>query len=160
LMQLLKAGDSRQDIALQEGDRVIVPTATAPLTAEDAAIVARATLSPASIRVNVVGEVEKPGVVEVPPNTTLNQALLAAGGFNGRARKRDVEFLRLMPNGQVDRRKVNIDLAMGLDERRNPGLQNYDTIVVGKSGIANIGTFLGNILAPFGAAAGFVNIFR
>ncbi|NJL21829.1 MAG: hypothetical protein HC895_15095 [Leptolyngbyaceae cyanobacterium SM1_3_5] len=34
-----------------------------------------------------MGEANSPGSIDVPANTTLNQALLSAGGFNRRARR-------------------------------------------------------------------------
>jgi len=159
LFELLQAGDSRQDMPLQDGDLVIVPTATI-LSPADAAILARASFSPDSISVNVVGEVAKPGLVQLLPNTTLNQALLAAGGFNTRAKKRGVSFLRLNPNGTVDRRDIAINFDQGINEQSNPPLRNNDTIVVGKSGLAGIGDTLGAIFAPLSGFLGIFNFFR
>lgn len=159
LFELLQAGDSRQDVPLQDGDLVIVPTATT-LSPADAAILARASFSPDSIAVNVVGEVAKPGLVQLPPNTTLNQALLAAGGFNIRAKKREVSFLRLNPNGTVDRRNIAINLDQGINEQSNPPLRNNDTIVVGKSGLAGIGDTLETIFTPLSSFLGIFRLFR
>lgn len=159
LFQLIQAGDARQDIPLQDGDRVIVPTATA-LSAQDAATIARASFSPDSINVTVAGEVIKPGTLQLPTNTTLNQALLAAGGFNPRAKKRSVEFLRLNPNGTVERRQIALDFNQGINTQNNPPLRNNDTIVVGKSGLAGIGDTLGTVLSPLSGFLGIFNIFR
>lgn len=159
LFELIQAGNSRQDVPLQDGDRVIVPTATT-LSPSDAAILARASFSPDSIAVNVIGEVAKPGLVQLPPNTTLNQALLAAGGFNTRAKKREVSFLRLNPNGTVDRRDIAINFDQGINEQSNPLLRNSDTIVVGKSGLAGIGDTLGTVFTPLSGFFGIFNFFR
>ena len=159
LFELLQAGDSRQDMPLQDGDLVIVPTATI-LSPSDAAILARASFSPDSISVNVVGEVTKPGLVQLLPNTTLNQALLAAGGFNTRAKIREVSFLRLNPNGTVDRRDIAINFDQGINEQSNPPLRNNDTIVVGKSRLAGIGDTLGTIFTPLSGFLGIFNFFR
>jgi polysaccharide biosynthesis/export protein len=159
LFELLQAGDSRQDMPLQDGDLVIVPTATT-LSPADAAILARASFSPDSIGVNVIGEVTKPGLVQLLPNTTLNQALLAAGGFNTRAKIREVSFLRLNPNGTVDRRDIAINFDQGINEQSNPLLRNNDTIVVGKSGLAGIGDTLGTIFTPLSGFFGIFNLFR
>ena len=63
---------------------------------------------------------EGPGVVEVPPNTPLSQGVLAAGGFNNRARKASVELIRLNPNGTATRTSVDVDFAAGLDESETP----------------------------------------
>ncbi|KAM3103030.1 SLBB domain-containing protein [Phormidesmis sp. 146-12] len=159
LFQLIQAGDARQDIPLQNGDRVIVPTATA-LTPQDAATIARASFSPDSINVTIAGEVIKPGTLQLPTNTTLNQALLAAGGFNPRAKKRSVEFLRLNPNGTVERRSIALDFNQGINDQTNPPLRNNDTIVVGKSGLAGIGDALGTVFSPLTGILGIFNFFR
>lgn len=157
LMSLLREGDGKQDIILQEGDRIIVPMATASISPEDAAIMGRGVISPELITVNVVGQVEKPGAVQVPPYTTMNQALLAAGGFARGAKKNSVEFIRLQPNGSVDRRQVDIDFSRGIDQSKNPPLQAGDTIVVRKTGFQSLTEGVGSVLGP---ALGIFGIFR
>ncbi|NDJ16741.1 polysaccharide biosynthesis/export family protein [Myxacorys almedinensis] len=159
LMNLLKAGDAKQDVRLQQGDRIVIPTAVA-LSPEDAATVSRASFSPDSITVNVVGEVGKPGQIQVPPNTPMNQAILAAGGFVTSSRKSRVEFLRLQPNGTVDRRQLAVDFKQGINSANNPALRNNDTIVVGKNGLATLGGVLGTVLNPLGSVFGIFNLFR
>ncbi len=167
LWQLLETGALTNDIILQQGDTIVVPTATSIDLAE-APQVALASFSPAAIRVNVVGEVLKPGTLELPPNTSLNQALLAAGGFNNsRARKDDVELIRLNPNGTVSKEVVPVDFSQGLDEQTNPTLRNGDVIVVGRSGLARTRDTLGEIGGTIGAVTnpvlsffGFLNFFQ
>ncbi|MBE9139575.1 SLBB domain-containing protein [Nodosilinea sp. LEGE 07088] len=151
LWNLLQTGDLSEDIILQEGDTVYVPTATT-LLPSDATELAAASFSPNSIRINVVGEVATPGPVEVPPNTPLNQGLLAAGGFNNRARKIDVELIRLNPDGTVSRRSLPIDFAAGVNEANNPGLRNNDVIIVNRSAAATVGDALDNVATPLGRA--------
>jgi len=158
LWQLLQAGDLSQDVALQEGDTVSVPTATS-LDPAEASALAEASFSPNTIRVNVVGEVTKAGAVEVPPNTPLNQALLAAGGFNNRARKRSVELVRLNPNGTVTKRDVDVDLSQGINDKTNPPLRNNDVIVVRRSGLASFSDTLSTVLSPIGGVFTFLRLF-
>ncbi|WNZ27662.1 sugar ABC transporter substrate-binding protein [Leptolyngbya sp. NK1-12] len=146
LWQLLRAGDLNQDAILQDGDTVLVPTVT-NLDPEEAAQIAAASFSPDTIRINVVGEVVQPGVVEVPPNTPLNQALLAAGGFNNRA-EQTVLLVRLNPNGSVSQQQVDVDFTQGIDSDANPALRNNDVIVVKRSGIAAISDALGTATDP------------
>lgn len=156
LMSLLQEGDSRQDIPLQDGDRIIIPQATA-LSAADAATMARASFSPDQITINVAGEVERPGPIQLPPNTTLNQAILAAGGFNRRASRGRVEFIRLLPNGAADRRVVAVDFNRGIDPQNNPQLLAGDTIVIRRNGF---NTFLEGVGSVLGPALGLFGIFR
>ncbi len=157
LWQLLENGDTSQDTIVQDGDTIVVPTAT-DLNPAEATQLADANFSPATIQVSVVGEVKNPGVVNLPPNTPLNQALLSAGGFNNsRARRRDVELVRLNPDGTVTKRSVPIDLAQGIGEKDNPTLRDNDIIVVNRNGIARLGDTLGTALSP---VTGVFSIFR
>jgi len=157
LWQLLQMGDFKQDTVLQEGDTIIVPTASDVNPAE-ATELATASFSPDTIQVSVVGEVTRPGLVEVPPNTPLNQALLAAGGFDQkRARKSSVELIRLNPDGTVSKRTIPIDFAQGINEQSNPIVRNNDIIVVNRSGVARIADTLET---PLTAVGGVFNVFR
>jgi polysaccharide biosynthesis/export protein len=164
LFKLLQQGDTSQDIILQEGDRIFIPTAQT-MSPQDVELIASSTFSPATIKVNVVGE--KAGTagalstIEVPPNTTLNQAILVAGGFNNvRANKNQVDFIRLNPNGTVTKRLVRLDFAKGIDNEINPRLQNNDTIVIGRSNLARLGDGFSSILSPFTGIFSILNIFR
>jgi polysaccharide export outer membrane protein len=156
LWQLLRQGDSTQDFLLRDGDSIIVPRATA-LSNQEITELATASFSPAQITVNVVGEVAAPGAVQVPANTPLNQALLAAGGFNRREKKRSVEFVRLNPDGTVSKRSIAIDLAQGINEQNNPPLRNNDIIVVNRSGLAGLSDAFG-FLAPISGVFNILNL--
>lgn len=156
LWQLLKAGDLQQDAILQEGDTVFIPVATA-LTPEEISESASASFSPDSIRVNVVGEVEGAGVVELPPNTPLSQAILAAGGFNNRARRGTAELVRLNEDGTVNRTAIPVDFAEGISEENNPLLRNNDVVIVNRNGLASVSDAIGTVVNPLG---GLFSIFR
>lgn len=159
LFQLLQAGDVRQDAILQEGDTIFIPTATTQSPEEETRL-ATTTFAPSTIRVNVVGEVKAPGVVQIQPSTPLNQGVLAAGGFdNRRAKKSEVELVRLEPNGTVSRRTIPIDFTRGVNEETNPPLRNNDVIVVGRSGLTTFSDNLSNVLSPLTGALGAFRIF-
>ncbi len=149
LWQLLQAGDLQQDAILQEGDTVFVPTATA-LNPEEVPELAAASFSPDSIQVNVIGETERTGTLELAPNTALSQAILAAGGFNNRANEAEAELIRLNPDGTVTRRTVTVGFGEGIDEESNPLLRNNDVVVVNPSFLANVDDTVGSVLGPVG----------
>jgi polysaccharide biosynthesis/export protein len=159
LWQLLQAGDFQQDTVVQDGDTIIVPRAT-DISPQESTELATANFSPDKIQVSVVGEVTEPGLVEVPPNTPLNQGILAAGGFDQkRARRSSVELIRLNPDGTVSNRKIPIDFAQGINEQSNPILQNNDIIVVGRSNIARIADTIDTPLAPVGRVFDLFRLF-
>lgn len=148
LLKLLKDGDLYQDVILQAGDTVTIPTATQLSPAETTEL-ASASFSPDSIRVNVVGEVKQPGTVQIPPNSTLNQAILAAGGFDlKRANTRIVELIRLNSDGTVSKQQIPINFAQGINDKTNPSLHNNDIVVIGRSGLAKFSDGLSSVLAP------------
>ncbi|MGB3764994.1 MAG: SLBB domain-containing protein [Phormidesmis sp.] len=146
LWALLQQGDISQDLVLQQGDTVLIPVATSATPNEIAQLTA-ANFSPDEVSVNVVGEVERPGLLQVSPNTTLNQAVLAAGGFNRRSSE-TVELIRLNPNGTVTQRQVEVNLSEGLDDEANPLVLNDDVIVVGRNGRARFNDGVEGLLSP------------
>lgn len=148
LWQLLQTGDFSQDAVLQEGDTVIVPKATEIPPAE-AVELAQARFSPDTINVSVVGEVETPATLRVTPNTTLNQAILTAGGFrDSRANRSAVELIRLNPNGTITRENIPVNFAQGANERNNPILRDNDIVVVKRSNASRVTDTLGLLLSP------------
>lgn len=149
LWQLLQSGDVNQDTILQDGDTIFFPTAT-EINSADATVLANTTLSPATIQVGVVGEVKRPGPVDIKPNSSLNQALLAAGGFNdARASSSAVDLVRLNPDGSVSKRKVKVNFAAGINPQTNPILRNNDVVVVYRSGAAKASDTIGTVISPF-----------
>jgi polysaccharide export outer membrane protein len=149
LWELLQAGDLTQDVILQRGDTIAIPQAD-ELTPAEASTLASASFSPEMIKVNVVGEVTTPGTKDLPPNIPLNQALLAAGGFNNRAGRGDVQLVRLNADGTVSRQEIRVDFARGINDENNPILRNNDVVIVGKSGLAAFSDTLGQVLEPIG----------
>lgn len=159
LWQLLQTGDVDQDTIVQDGDSIVVPTATDVNIAEQTQV-ALTNFSPDTIQVSVVGEVKSPGLVRLPPNTPLNQALLSAGGFNNsRAYRSYVDMIRLNPDGTVTKRRVKIDFTKGINDQSNPTLRNNDIVVVNRSGIAKVGDTVGTALGPVGNILGVLGFF-
>jgi len=159
LWQLFSTGDINQDVIVQDGDTIVVPKATA-ITPAEATEIASTTLSPAKISVGVVGEVKRPGVTDLKPNSSLNQALLAAGGFNDdRASRATVDLIRLNPNGTVTKRPVKVDFSQGINDQTNPILENNDVIVVSRSGLAKAGDGLTILTNPIGTIVNLLRLF-
>ncbi len=159
LWRLLTSGDIDQDVIVQDGDTIVFPTATEVNPAE-ATQLATTTLSPSQFQVNVVGEVKNPGAIQIRPNSSLNQALLAAGGFNdARASDGKVDLIRLNPDGSVTKRLVKVDLTAGINEQTNPILRSNDVVFVSRSGIAKTGDTINTIGGPLGSILGVLRFF-
>ena len=159
LWRLLTSGDVDQDIIVQDGDTIVFPTATEVNPAE-ATQLATTTLSPSQIQINVVGEVKRPGQVQIRPNSSLNQALLAAGGFNdARATDGKVDLIRLNPDGSVTKRLVKVDFKAGINEETNPILRSNDVVLVSRSGIAKTGDTINTVAGPLGTIFNVLRVF-
>ncbi len=151
LWQLLKEGQIDADLPLQHGDRIIIPTAIAVSTSE-AVDLASASFSPDTITVNVVGEVENPGAIQLSPNAPMNQAILTAGGFNRRARRSSVSLIRLNNNGTVTQQEIDVNFDRGIDFESNPPLRPNDTVVVRTNGLNRLTDTLGTVLSPINSS--------
>jgi polysaccharide biosynthesis/export protein len=159
LLKLLKEGDVSQDLFLQDRDTIMIPTATTISSAESIQVAA-ASFSPDSIRVNIVGEVKQPGGVKIPPNTPLNQAVLAAGGFTTRARTKSVDLIRLNPNGTITKRNIAINFDNQLNDQTNPALYNDDIIIVNRSGLTTFSDSVSSALNPINNFLSLFSIYR
>jgi polysaccharide export outer membrane protein len=148
LWQLLQ-GDLSQNTLVQEGDTIVVPESVATSPAETTKLAA-ANFSPATIKVAVIGEVNNRnlGIVNVPPNTSLNQALQIGGGFTSRSYKKSVTLIRLNPDGTILNREIKIDFSEGINEETNPLLRNNDIIVIDRSGLAVYADNANLLLSP------------
>jgi polysaccharide export outer membrane protein len=84
-----------------------------------------------SMRVSVLGEVERPGVLELRGATTILEAIAMAGGFQPFASPSKITILRTEPNGQTKRIRFNYNRvvsASGTDE--NILLSPGDVVIV------------------------------
>ncbi|MEO0533078.1 MAG: SLBB domain-containing protein [Cyanobacteria bacterium P01_A01_bin.123] len=158
LWDLVDSGSLESDLILQGGDSVHVPTAQA-LTPEELTRLSSVSFAPDTIQIYVSGEVEAPGAIQVPPNTPLNQGLLAAGGFNRRAATDTIELVRLNPDGTVNKQTIPIDLAQGIDDTSNPILQDGDVLLVRRSGVATFSDNADLTLGPIGRILSILGIF-
>ncbi|MGF1569326.1 MAG: SLBB domain-containing protein [Nodosilinea sp.] len=147
LWDLIQSGDLSNDIVLQSGDEITIPTAVS-VTPEEATEVSGANFAPDAIIVYVAGEVARPGEIEVPLNTPLNQALLNAGGFNNRANRATVDLVRLNPDGTALEQQIDVDLSQGINDENNPILKDRDVVVVNRSGLARVGDATDILLSP------------
>lgn len=158
LWQLLQEGQLAADLPLQRGDRILIPKATS-LSPEESLELASASFSPNTVTVNVVGEVVSPGAISLPPNPSLNQAILSAGGFNRRARQDSVSLIRLNEDGTATQQEIDVDFEAGVNQENNPFLQPSDTVVVRTNGLNRAADTLGTVLSPLNNGFGLLRLF-
>ena len=153
LIALLKLGDKMQNPFLFDGDTLLIGKALIPDS--EVMELAATNLSPPSIRVNVIGELVSPGTLTLQANTPLIQAILAAGGpKTWRAKRSNVELVRISRNGTATRELFTIDYSQGVSGIRNPPLRDGDTVVVNRSNFAVVTDALDAVTTPL---TGLVN---
>ena len=147
LLALILEGDQQQNPLLFDGDTIRIEAAAEPVP--EMIELSSTTLAPQEINVNVIGEVKGAGRVQVPANTPLVQAVLAAGGpIAWRANRGDVELVRINRNGTATREKFALDLSQGASNSKNPPLRDGDTVVVNRSGLAVTSDALTAVISP------------
>ncbi len=120
---------------LFDGDVITVDLAEE--TPQQPIELAATNLTPATVSINVMGEVRSPGVMQLRANTPLAEAVLMAGGTQEwRANRSDVELVRLNRNGSVTLKRFRLDLAAGASNEKNPPLRNGDIVRVKRSLLA------------------------
>lgn len=96
-----------------------------------APVVTSGTGSGATMSVYIIGEVLKPGKVDVPRNTTLLQFLAESGGFTNFAALKRIQLRRLDPATGVQKNvKFNYQALMAGEDVPSIKLQAGDVIIV------------------------------
>jgi polysaccharide biosynthesis/export protein len=139
-----------EDLILRAGDAIYVPQL--PLgTQFDRRLLARSRLAPATVRVRVVGEVTRPGEIQIAPNSSLSSAIAIAGGFTKEAKPKEIQLIRLNDKGQIDTQAI--DLTQLNDTLQ---VQEGDVLVVPEKGRSAFLRVLGQFLSPVGNLLNFL----
>ena len=147
LLDLLIEGDQLQNPFLFDGDTIKLERAKE--TPSEAIELAASNLSPEVIDVNVIGEVNSPGRLQLQPNTPLVQAVLAAGGLKDwRANGGNVELVRINRNGTAMLKRFRFNMGSDASNEANPPLRQGDTVRVGRSLLAKGSDALGAVSEP------------
>jgi polysaccharide export outer membrane protein len=83
-----------------------------------------------SYRVSVLGEVQRPGVLQLRAPTTVLEALALAGGFRDFASPSKIVIFRKDQRGQTERLRFNYNRAVGSAADENLTLRSGDVVVV------------------------------
>lgn len=124
LWQVIQQGQLVADVPIYNGDEIHVPSAQ--VNQADQQLLLASTLAPDQITVQVVGEVNRPGPVEISPTVGVTDAVAAAGGPTDKADQDSILLFRLSPTGQLEQQTFEFGEA-------SEPLRNGDLIVVEKS---------------------------
>ena len=101
-------------------------------------------MSPATITVKVIGEVNNPGETNVRTSSPIMEGILNAGGFTDRSNRKKITLLRLNNNGKISK-KTFINDNSG---RGNIFLKDRDIIFVDDNSLSKTSKNLKKLVEP------------
>ena len=144
-LSVITEGEESQNIRLFDGDVVSVGRSAVVLR-EQLLKAGQTNLSPQFLQVFVSGRVTTPGAQTLPQGSSLNQAIVSAGGLKVLHGK--VEFVRFTREGEIDRRTFRYNPNAPSDDYRNPILMAGDIIRVQESPLSATVTVLNELTGP------------
>jgi polysaccharide export outer membrane protein len=144
-LSVITDGEESQNIRLFDGDVVSVGRSAVVLR-EQLLKAGQTNLSPQFLQVFVSGRVTTPGPQTLPQGSSLNQAIVSAGGLKVLHGK--VEFVRFTREGEIDRRTFGYNPNAASDDYRNPILMAGDIIRIQESPLSATVTVLNELTGP------------
>ena len=158
-LTVLKDGGFAPNPLIYDGDSIRVHKATSPLNI-DLLTTAASNFAPAAIRVQVVGEVFSPGVVQIGSSAPLSSAILASGGVTRRGSVKRVDLIRMDRHGRTTVKQLRYDPNAVLSSANNPPLQNGDVVVVDRNNLSKITDGMNDALQPLTPIVNAASVFR
>lgn len=159
LIDLMFNGNQTQNPYLHDGD--IIKILRDKNLSDRMMEIATINLSPQTIEVNIIGEVDKPGKLRVSSNTTLSQAILLAGGENKyRINKNDIQLVRINRNGTAFLKRYKLNFGENASYERNPTLRNGDTIRVNRNLYAKAHDVISEATGPISDILTVIGFYR
>ena len=142
----IKQSDPTNDIRIFDGDSLFFPK----LSKKDKSQISKSILagiSPKFISVNLFGRVETPGVVKLPLEAVLSDAIDLTGPIKPLSGK--IVLIRYETDGTVLKKNISYNAGAKRGSKRNPYLKENDLISVKNSFFGKTTGVLKEITAPF-----------
>lgn len=146
LLSLIESGEFSNNLRLYDGDYISI----GKKNNDDLKLLKKAVMSnlnPKNIKVFLSGKIQNPGPVLAAKQSTLNDAILLAGGK--RAITGKINFVRINNDGSFEKRKFSYKNNASRGSYRNPFLKNGDFIIVGRGAIGTFNEVLSELTQPF-----------
>ena len=158
-LTVLKNGGFAPNPLIYDGDSIRVHKARSPLNV-DLLTTAASNFAPATINVQVVGEVFAPGVVQIRSNAPLARAILASGGVTRRGSVSRVDLIRMDDQGRTTVKQLRYDPNAVLSSANNPPLRNGDVVVVDRNNLTKVTDGMNDALQPLTPIVNAASVFR
>ena len=146
LNNYINKSDPTNDIRIFDGDSLFFPK----LSKSNPSQISKSILSgisPKFISVNLFGRVETPGVVKLPLEAALSDAIDLTGPIKPLSGK--IVLIRYETDGTVLKKNISYDAGAKRGSKRNPYLKENDLISVKNSFLGKTTGVLKEITAPF-----------
>ncbi len=140
-----------------DGDSIYIENSKL-YTQEEKTLISSSNLSPSTISVRVIGEVNNPGNTNVRSNSPIMDGILNAGGFTSRSNRKKLTLLRLNNNGKIEK-KTYFNNESG---KKQIFLKDRDVIFVDGDSLSKASNNLKKLIEPIKPiidAATFYKIF-
>jgi len=155
----LKTGAPTYNPYIYDGDSIKILKAK-NITPSESLTIASSSFTPASITVNVIGEVKRPGPQKIKANSPLNIAIFTAGGLNEYSNKNDIKLVRLINDGSTIKKSFKYNPSADINDSINPSLKDGDVIIIKKNLLANATTKLRFAVEPVGPIINAASLYR
>ena len=126
------------DRTIQDSERLITNAYSSQLLRPEVTLTVRA----APLKVFVGGEVDKPGVYDMPGDINALQAIIMAGSFKTSAKRSQVVIIRRGPDGRAMLRTVDLRSGVGDPAADLVPLRRFDVVYVPRSKVSEAGLFV------------------
>ena len=158
-LTVLKNGGFAPNPLIYDGDSIRVYKADSPVNV-DLLTTAASNFAPATINVQVAGEVFAPGVVQISSNAPLSRAILASGGVTRRGSVARVDLIRMDGEGRTTVKQLRYDPNAVLSSANNPPLRNGDVVVVDRNNLTKFTDGMNDALEPLTPIVNAASVFR
>ena len=142
----INKSDPTNDIRIFDGDNLFFPK----LIKNDPTQISKSILagiSPKFISVNIFGRVDSPGVIKLPLEAALSDAIDLTGPIKPLSGK--IILIRYEKDGTVIKKKISYSASAKRGSQRNPYLKEDDLIAVKNSFLGKTTGVIGELTAPF-----------
>ena len=143
-LKLITEGDQTQNIRLMDGDTIIVKKSERLV--KNQLLLKRNNFGSLNINVYMTGNLNKPGVTEIPRGSSLFEAIAAAGG--NKSDPGNIEFIRFNKEGAIEKRILKSKSNMKKGSPQNPILENGDLINIRKTKFGQSKQFMSELYTP------------
>ena len=142
----LYESDTTNDIRIFDGDTLFFPKLSKPNQNQIPKSILSG-ISPKFISVNLFGRVETPGVIKLPLEAVLSDAIDLSGPIKPLSGK--IVLIRYEKNGTVTKKNISYSASAKRGSKRNPYLEEDDLISVKNSILGKTTGIISEITAPF-----------